>query len=44
MICPLHLHIFDLATGCATSGQADLTSYPVEVNAEGFVVVHPPGP
>jgi nitrite reductase/ring-hydroxylating ferredoxin subunit len=33
VICPLHLSVFELATGCSRSGQADVVGYPVrEVN------------
>jgi nitrite reductase/ring-hydroxylating ferredoxin subunit len=45
LICPLHLHTFDLASGCSLTGQPDLISYPVDVDAEGNVVVQlPSGP
>lgn len=43
VICPLHQHTFDLATGCSRTGQPDLTSYHVEVDAEGQVVLRRPG-
>jgi nitrite reductase/ring-hydroxylating ferredoxin subunit len=39
VICPLHMHVFELDTGCSKTGQPDLTSYPVEVDADGFIVV-----
>jgi nitrite reductase/ring-hydroxylating ferredoxin subunit len=39
VICPLHLNVFELATGCSRSGLPDLRSYPVEVNEDGEVVV-----
>lgn len=41
VICPLHLNVFELDTGCSRNGQADLLSYPVEEDADGYVVVHP---
>jgi nitrite reductase (NADH) small subunit len=39
VICPLHLHIFDLGTGCAKTGQPDLRTYPVHLDDEGFIVL-----
>ncbi|GAA3455302.1 Rieske (2Fe-2S) protein [Dactylosporangium matsuzakiense] len=39
VVCPLHQHTFDLATGCSTSGQADLTVYASTVDEEGNVSV-----
>lgn len=42
VICPLHLNVFELDTGCSRSGQPGLTSYPVAEDADGFIVVHPP--
>jgi nitrite reductase/ring-hydroxylating ferredoxin subunit len=41
VICPLHLNVFELDTGCSRNGLAALTSYPADVDADGFVVVHP---
>ena len=41
VICPLHLHAFDLATGCSTTGQPPLTVYPVHVDDDDHVVVSP---
>jgi nitrite reductase/ring-hydroxylating ferredoxin subunit len=43
LVCPLHQHTFELATGCATSGQRDLRSYPVSVDSSGQVVLGRPG-
>ena len=37
LICPLHLNVFDLDTGCSRSGQPDLASYPVTETADGSV-------
>ncbi len=37
VICPLHLQTFDLTTGRSTSGQPDLTVYPVRVDDSGHV-------
>lgn len=42
VICPLHLNVFELDTGCSRSSQPDLLSYPVEEDADGYVVVRPP--
>jgi nitrite reductase (NADH) small subunit len=42
VICPLHLNVFELDTGCSRSGQQNLLSYPVDEDADGYVVVHPP--
>jgi nitrite reductase [NAD(P)H] small subunit len=37
VLCPLHLNAFELATGCSLSGQPDLPSYAVTVDADGDV-------
>jgi nitrite reductase/ring-hydroxylating ferredoxin subunit len=42
VICPLHQHVFDLATGCSKSGQPPLTVYPVRVDDAGDVIVGVP--
>jgi nitrite reductase/ring-hydroxylating ferredoxin subunit len=42
VICPLHMHVFELDTGCSRSGQPGLTSYPVAEDADGSVVVQLP--
>lgn len=42
VICPLHQHVFDLATGCSKTGQPPLTVYPVRVDDDGEVVVGVP--
>ena len=39
VVCPLHQHTFDLATGCSTSGQPPLTVYPVRLDAAGHLVI-----
>ena len=41
VLCPLHLNAFQLATGCSLSGQADLPSYPVTIDAAGDVHIEP---
>jgi nitrite reductase (NADH) small subunit len=40
VVCPLHLNVFDLTTGCSLSGQPDLTVYPVGVDADRQIVIH----
>jgi nitrite reductase (NADH) small subunit len=42
VICPLHMNVFELDTGCSRSGQPNLLSYPVEEDADGYVVLHTP--
>jgi nitrite reductase (NADH) small subunit len=38
LVCPLHLNVWELATGCARSGQPDLPVHPLEVvDGELFV-------
>jgi nitrite reductase/ring-hydroxylating ferredoxin subunit len=39
VICPLHQHTYELATGCSRTGQQSLTVYHVAIDAEGFLVV-----
>jgi nitrite reductase/ring-hydroxylating ferredoxin subunit len=39
VICPLHLNVFELDTGCSRSGQPDLRSYPVHEGADGQLIV-----
>ncbi|MEV4514761.1 Rieske (2Fe-2S) protein [Dactylosporangium sp. NPDC049525] len=39
VICPLHQHVYDLATGCSTTGQPPLRVYAVHIDADGDVVV-----
>jgi len=39
VVCPLHQHAFDLATGCSLSGQPSLTVYPVTVDVSGRVII-----
>jgi nitrite reductase/ring-hydroxylating ferredoxin subunit len=40
VICPLHLNIWELASGCSRTGQPDLRSYPVQVT-DGQIVLTP---
>ena len=42
LICPLHLNVFDLATGCSRSGQPNLNSYPVHEEPDGMIVLQSP--
>ncbi len=42
MICPLHQNVFDLTTGCSTTGQPPLAVYPVRVDPDGELVVSAP--
>ncbi|WP_326550489.1 Rieske (2Fe-2S) protein [Micromonospora sp. NBC_01813] len=39
VICPLHQHVFELATGCSRSGQPPLRTYPVRQDPDGIVWV-----
>ncbi|HET6530511.1 MAG TPA: Rieske (2Fe-2S) protein [Actinoplanes sp.] len=39
VVCPLHQHIFDLATGCSVTGQPPLTVYPVRVDDDHHIVL-----
>lgn len=39
VVCPLHQHVFELATGCARTGQSDLRTYPVHLDDEGYIVL-----
>jgi nitrite reductase/ring-hydroxylating ferredoxin subunit len=40
VICPLHLHVFELATGSSRTGQPPLRTYPVRVEGgEVYVTV-----
>jgi nitrite reductase (NADH) small subunit len=42
VICPLHQHVFELASGRSISGQPPLRVYPASVDATGQVVVTVP--
>lgn len=39
VICPLHQHVYDLATGCSTTGQPPLRVYDVHTDDEGTLVL-----
>jgi nitrite reductase/ring-hydroxylating ferredoxin subunit len=41
VVCPLHQHTFDLATGCSTTSTFSLTVYPATVDADGQVLIEP---
>jgi nitrite reductase (NADH) small subunit len=38
VICPLHQHVFELATGCSRTGQRPLRVYPVRVENDQIIV------
>lgn len=40
VVCPLHAHVYELASGCSRTGQPALAVYPVVVDQDGWVVVH----
>jgi nitrite reductase/ring-hydroxylating ferredoxin subunit len=42
VLCPLHQHTFELATGCSTTGQPPLRVYPVREDADGQLVIAVP--
>jgi nitrite reductase (NADH) small subunit len=42
VMCPLHQHVFELETGCSTTGAGALRSYPVFTDEEENVVVRLP--
>jgi len=37
VICPLHAHVFDLATGVSTSGAEPLGCYPIRLADDGTI-------
>jgi nitrite reductase (NADH) small subunit len=39
VICPLHQHVYELDSGCSTTGQPPLRVYPVHVDGSGNIVV-----
>ena len=42
VICPLHLNVFELDTGCSRNGQPDLVTYSVAEDADGYIVLQIP--
>lgn len=40
VLCPLHLNAFELSTGCSTTGQEPLASWPVEVDESGEILLY----
>lgn len=44
VVCPLHSHTFELATGCSTTGERPVRTYPARVDDIGNVVVSLTGP
>ena len=38
VVCPLHLHSWDLATGCSLSGQPPVSVYPVRVDNDQLIL------
>lgn len=40
VVCPLHSHTFELATGRSTTGQPPVRTYPARVDDTGHVVVN----
>ena len=39
LICPLHLHVFELATGCSRTGQQPVRVYQAEIDDRRHVLV-----
>jgi nitrite reductase/ring-hydroxylating ferredoxin subunit len=39
VVCPLHGNTFELATGCSTTGQQPVPTYPVSVDPDGQLVL-----
>lgn len=40
VMCPLHQNVFELDTGCSTTGAPPLTSYPVHIDDDRNIVLH----
>ena len=38
VVCPLHQHVYELATGCSRTGQASLRVYPVRIDGGDLVI------
>jgi nitrite reductase/ring-hydroxylating ferredoxin subunit len=43
VICPLHQHVYELATGCSRSGQPSLRVYPIRIDDGQLVLSVPVG-
>ncbi|GAB3839673.1 Rieske (2Fe-2S) protein [Dactylosporangium cerinum] len=39
VICPLHQHVYDLATGCSSTGQPPLRVYDVHTDDDGTLIL-----
>ena len=39
VLCPLHLHAFELDTGCSLTGADPLRTYPVNLDTDGNIVI-----
>ncbi|MET8154880.1 Rieske (2Fe-2S) protein [Sphaerisporangium sp. NPDC005289] len=39
VICPLHQHMFELATGCSTTGRPPLRTYALHIDPDGHLFV-----
>ncbi|GAA3243491.1 Rieske (2Fe-2S) protein [Dactylosporangium siamense] len=39
VICPLHQHVYDLATGCSSTGQPPLRVYDVHTDDDGVLIL-----
>ncbi|WP_063745798.1 Rieske (2Fe-2S) protein [Dactylosporangium aurantiacum] len=39
VICPLHQHVYDLATGCSSTGQPPLRVYEARVDDDGTLLL-----
>ena len=39
VVCPLHNNAFELATGCSTSRQPSVRSYPVTIDSDGQLLL-----
>lgn len=39
VICPLHQHVYDLATGCSSTGQPALRVYDVRIGENGDLII-----
>lgn len=42
VVCPLHQHAFDLATGCSTTGAGNLRPYEVSMDGQQNLVLQMP--